>query len=91
MSVDLLALINADGVDAKKFVTSPAFIGSVCFQVACARDAALRVGCDPLEGNPYHGEVWGAVDRPNRFSTRQKNALADCCTWFVEIPGVKLR
>jgi hypothetical protein len=90
MSVDLLRLMEAGGINAREFVTTPVFTGSVCFSADAARTAGLRVGYDPVEGNPYHGEVWGS-ERQSSFTRPQKRLLAAASTWFVELPGVEIK
>lgn len=96
MSVDILKLIENSGLDAQEFVTTPIYTGSVCFNANAARAVGLRVGYDPIndipnvEDNPYHGEVWGPNDKPNRFTRAQKRALVEASEWFVELPGVKI-
>jgi hypothetical protein len=93
MSVDILALMVADGVDPRRFVTSSTFLGSLVFQAGVARGVGLWIGYDPITGdpliedNPYHGEVWGHP-RPNRFTAAQQTALRKASTWFVELDGV---
>lgn len=97
MSVDILKLIAEAGLDAEEFVTTPVYTGSVCFKAEAARMAGLRIGYDPIkdvagvEDNPYHGEVWGPNDRPNRFTRAQKKALVDASEWFVKLPGVEIK
>lgn len=96
MSVDLLKLMEEASVDARQFVTTPVFTGSVQFCAATARRVTLRIGYDPiinrpsLEDNPYHGEVWGPEERPDRFTNAQKKALMQGSTWFVELEGVQI-
>lgn len=89
MSVDIKRLIEQAGLDAREYVTTPKYIGSVAFSAGAARDENLLVGYDPSPDNPYHGEVWGE-NRPNRFTRAQKNALLAASVWFVEIPGVEI-
>ena len=57
MSVDILGLMESDGIDSKEFVTTPVFTGSVAFKANVARDLDLLVGSEPIKDNPYHGEV----------------------------------
>ena len=87
MSVDIEGLIDEAGLNARNYVTTPKYTGSVAFNAGAARAVALRIGYDPIPGNPYHGEVWGQ-DRPNRFKSYQKRELANASKWYVEIPGV---
>ena len=97
MSVDIFKLIEAAEIDAKEFVTTPVFTGSVIFSAGAAREKGLRIGYDPITGvagiedNPFHGEVWGGEARPNRFSKGQKKALAAASRWFVELEGVEIK
>lgn len=97
MSVDILELIENAGLDARSYVTTPVFTGAVSFRAKDAREVGLRVGYDPILGtpgvadNPYHGEVWGGHDRPNKFTRGQQRALANASEWFVELPGVKIQ
>ena len=90
MSVDIPKLMERDGVDVRKFVTNPTYSGSVCFFAGYSRNVGLRVGRDPIEGNPYHGEVWGSENSSNRFTRSQKRALMEASRWFVELEGVDI-
>lgn len=93
MSVDILALMEKAGIDAKKYVTTPIFTGSVKFQAGCARNVGLLVGRNPIEegenANPYHGDVW-RKNKSYRFTKSQLKSLQKASKWFVEIPGVKI-
>jgi hypothetical protein len=89
MSVDIERLIVESGQDSKQFVTTPKFTGSVAFAVGVARSASLLVGFDPLEDNPFHGEVWGKA-RPNRFTGSQTTTLRNAASWYVAIDGVDI-
>lgn len=89
MSIDLYDMIDDAGFKPAEYVTTPKFIGSVVFSAGPARGAALWVGYDPREDNPYHGEVWGS-GRPNRFSRTQQTALMTAANWLVPIDGVEL-
>lgn len=91
MSVDLEALIVAGGEDAKLFVTSPRWMGSVIFTAGALRAEGFVVGYHPLEeqppdiaANPYHGEVWGD------FHKSKQRRLAELASWYVPIPGVAI-
>ncbi|WP_300395131.1 hypothetical protein [Henriciella sp.] len=90
MSVDVEKLIVADGVEPMDFVTTPRFTGSVYFIAESIRERELMIGYEPIEGNPYHGEVWRS---PNggRFTRAQKKALRETAEWYVELPGVALK
>jgi hypothetical protein len=91
MSVDLEDLIIRAGVDPKKFVTTPRWIGSVKFNAKSIRSLNLIIGYDPLEetasmpSNPYHGEVWGV------FTKGQIRQLQQIAQWYVPIDNVLLR
>lgn len=92
VSVDLLRPIEEDGVDARKFVTTPVYVGSVKFIASDLRTAGFKIGFDPIAKddpidpeNPYHGLLWGRLS-----STRFKNLLAKA-EWFVPIEGVALK
>jgi hypothetical protein len=84
MSVDIQAEIEKAGLDAKQYVTTPRWTGSILFQAGQLRNEDFQVGYDPLPGNPYHGEVWG------NFSRSRQKRLLDLSEWFVEIEGVAL-
>ena len=90
MSVDLQKLIEEAGLDAKKYVTTPRWIGSVRFTAEQLRAESFQVGFDPLEkkstqdANPYHGEVWG------NFSKGNQKKLRAMCEWFVKIADVSI-
>ena len=84
MSVDLKSQIEEAGLDAKAWVTSPRWTGSVVLRVGDLRAEAFQVGFDPLDDNPYHGEVWG------QFSKGKKRKLMNLCAWFVPLDGVGL-
>lgn len=96
MSIDLLNLIEKDGLDPKEFVTTPVFTGAVCFKAYSAREIGLMIGYDPIEAdryvekNPYHGEVWNSGKKPNKFSGSQKRSLAKASSWFVELRDVEI-
>ena len=90
MSIDLQHEIEQAGLNAKEYVTTPRWIGSVRFQACRVRQMCFQVGADPIEArggveaNPYHGEVWGT------FSPARKNALRQMSEWFVPIDGVSI-
>ena len=96
MSVDLEVLMIKANVNPRNFVTTPKFRGSVSFTAKVVRDLGLRVGYDPivgderLEPNPYHGEVWGGDDRPNKFTNGQKKRLHRAACWYVQIENVSI-
>lgn len=84
MSIDLKYQIEQAGLDAKKYVTTPKWIGSVLLKVSDIRNLGFQVGYDPSRHNKYHGEVWGTFSR----STIEK--LRKCTEWFVAIDDVNL-
>lgn len=90
MSVDIEKLIVAAGLEPKKYVTTPKWVGSVKIQVASIRATSCRVGFDPLPKNPphpenpYHGGVWG------NFNKATQRAIRRASNWLVEIEGVAL-
>jgi hypothetical protein len=89
MSVDVEPFMIADGVDARRHVTTPQFVGSIALQVSSLRSRQLSVGHDPLPENKYHGAVWVKSGRP-RLSRGNQRALLKEATWFVPIAGVAL-
>lgn len=97
MSVDVEKLIAADGHDAKTWVTTPRYRGSVSFVANAVRQLGLRVGYEPveedgtIEANPYHGEVWGTVERPYKFTKPQQRAIHERVEWYVELDDVAIR
>lgn len=84
MSVDLEASILEAGLDAKVFVTTPKYLGSVWFLAGLLRAETFKVGYDPLINNVHHGEVWGT------FSKGRQKKLLNSAQWFVEVDGVFL-
>jgi hypothetical protein len=84
MSVDLEASILEAGLDARTFVTTPKFLGSVWFLAGFLREETFMVGYDPLADNVHHGEVWGI------FSKGRQKKLLNTAQWFVEVEGVSL-
>ncbi len=62
MSVDLQQQIEEAGLDARTYVTTPRWVGSLRFEASALRDEGFLVGFDPLPENPHHGEVWGKPD-----------------------------
>lgn len=90
MSVDHERSIVEEGKDPVAFVRTPIYVGSVRFQAAAARAVALRIGYEPVDGNPYHCEVWGTHPRPEKFTGSQEKALFRACGWYVPIEGVEI-
>lgn len=84
MSVDLQREIERAGLDVKVFVTTPRWIASVRFVAGALRDIGLQVGFDPIDVNPFHGQVWGA------FTRAQQDAMRSACEWLVRIEGVEI-
>jgi hypothetical protein len=80
MSVDLQSLIEEAGLDPRRYVISPPWIGAVRFTAGTLRAEGLKVGYDPLPPeNPYHGEVWG------NFTRALRKRLAELAEWFVRL------
>jgi hypothetical protein len=82
LSIDLQHEIEAAGHDARRYVTTPQWVGSVLFQAGQLRGEGFMVGPDPVEANPHHGEVWG------NFTRGKQRRLRELCVWFVPIVGV---
>ena len=85
LSVDLQQLIEEANLEAKAFVTTPRWTGSIRFEAGQFRSEGFIIGYDPLPENPYHGEVWG------NFTKAKINKLFKLCIWFVPIENVLLR
>lgn len=84
MSVDIEASIVEAGLDPIAHVTSPTWIGSVRFTAQTLRNEQLKVGFDPIDENPHHGQAWG------QFPKSKQKRLRNSCTWYVAIDGVAL-
>ncbi|BAV46421.1 hypothetical protein MesoLj113a_34890 [Mesorhizobium sp. 113-1-2] len=91
MSVDHERSILEEGKDPVAFVRTPVYVAAVQFQAQAARAAALRVGYDPIEGNAFHCEVWGAAPRADKFTGAQEKTLLNTCGWYIPIEGVEIR
>ena len=89
MSVDIPKHMQAESVDPYEYVTTPKYVGSVVFSAGSARGVELVAAHDPIEDNPYHGQVW-RQGSSTRFTTRQKRCLLEASSWFVPIPDVIL-
>jgi hypothetical protein len=85
LSIDLKKLIESKDLDPKKYVTTPRWIGSVLLPVQGVRHLGCKVGFNPLDDNPYHGEIWGASTKK---IAKKLSALAH---WFVPINDIDLR
>lgn len=84
MSIDIEKLIIEAQINAAEFVTQPPFVGSVWFEAGFLRSKKLVVGYDPIEDNPYHGEVWG------NFTDGTRKSMLRAAQWYVEIEDVDL-
>ena len=84
MSVDLEQSIVDAGLEPKRYVTSPRWIGSIRFLAGALRADDYHVGFDPLPTNPHHGEVWGEFGRDNRRRLRK------ICHWYVPIDNAQI-
>ncbi|MDR1827340.1 MAG: hypothetical protein LBR29_03295 [Methylobacteriaceae bacterium] len=92
MSVDIKKLIIQDGKTPRDIIaTTGAFIGAVEFPVAVVRNEGLLAGWDPLEDNPYHGQVWGKKP-PDQFTKGKQKKILAASKWTegLSIPGVLL-
>lgn len=83
MSVDLEKLIVAAGKAPSANV--PEGMGAVRLHVGPVRALGLKVGSDPDDSNPFHGQVWG-VKRP--FRAKLHDLVVD---WVVAVDGVRIR
>ncbi|GLR42585.1 hypothetical protein GCM10007880_31010 [Mesorhizobium amorphae] len=89
MSIDHEPTLVEMGIDPRAFVTSPPMTASVWLRAGAAREIGLQVGYDPIDPhNMAHCEVWGPIERPNRFSKGQQRKLLATSEWYVELPGV---
>ena len=84
LSVDLKRQIEEAGLDARQYVTDARWLGSVYFTAGSLRENGFLVGFNPLQSNPYHGEIWGS------FTRSRKNKLHQLCRWFVQINKVEI-
>lgn len=84
MSVDLQRQIEEAGHDARDYVTTPRWTGSIRFVAGAVRQEGFLIGSDPKHDNPFHGEVWG------NFTKSQRKRLRELAEWFVEISGVSI-
>jgi hypothetical protein len=92
MSVDIEKLITTGGHNPRQYVVNPVFTGAVAFSARAIRSLGLWIGYEPVQGNPYHGEIWSNVLlRHNRFTGTQVNGLGAAATWYVPLEGVELR
>lgn len=84
MSVDLQKQIEEAGLDARTYVTTPKWVGSLRLEAGALRGENFMIGFDPLPENPHHGEVWGT------FSKSKQKRLRELSQWFVPIEGVSI-
>jgi hypothetical protein len=77
MSIDIEKLIIEDGLDPKKFVKKDPWIAAVSFTAGELRNNQFQVGYDPLDDNPYHGEVWGD------FKKNRPYVLKGLAKWYI--------
>lgn len=84
LSIDLFREIEEVGLDPRTYVTTPHWVGSLLFDAGQFRKLGMLVGFDPLETNPYHGQVWGNFNKANQRS------LLSQCSWFVMLENVKI-
>lgn len=97
MSIDVEKLIQKDGIDPLKWVTTPRFRGLVWFLAGLVRNLGLRVGYEPVvgdgavEANPYHGEIWGPAEKPYKITQSQQKQIHAAVEWYVELENVAIR
>ena len=97
MSIDVEKLIQRDEINPCKWVITPRFCGSVFFLAELVRNLGLRVDYEPieengtLEANPYHGEVWGSVEKPCRITQSQQKKIHEAVEWYVKLDDVEIR
>lgn len=84
VSIDLQNEVELAGLNARAYVTTPEWMGSVCFTAGQVRNEGFKVGYDPLRSNPHHGQFWGL------FPKAKQKALLRAAQWFVEVQGVSL-
>ena len=88
LSVDLEPFILADGIDPKRHVTTLKLMASIVLPVGSFRSRSFLVGYDPLEDNPYHGDVWQDAQRGSKLTRSVRMALLRESTWLVPVPGI---
>ena len=84
MSIDLQRQIEESGRDARIYVTTPRWTGSILFKANQLRSEEFLIGYDPQTDNPYHGQVWGS------FTKGKVKRLRGLCDWFVPIENVSI-
>lgn len=85
LSVDLQKQIEEAGLDAMTFVTTPRWMASIRFEASQLRDEEFKIGFDPLDDNPFHGEVWGT------FSKAKIKRLFQLCNWFLPLSDTSIQ
>jgi hypothetical protein len=91
MSVDIEKLINAEGLSPQQFVLKPPYLGAVAFSARAIRSFGLWIGYEPIQENPYHGEVWNSTtSRHNKFTNSQVNSLMQIAKWYVQLDDVEI-
>ena len=83
MSVDLVCHMEDAGIDPKALITKDPLLGSIVFTAGDLRAAGYKVGSEPVDGNLFHGEVWGDF----KLADRVLRALAQ---WYVPLPNVQI-
>lgn len=89
LSGDLEALIIADNLDPRVYVTTNN-IGAISLAVEDFRNSELLVGYDPLDENKYHGAVWPNEERSAKLTEGKRKKLMRQASWYVSIPGVRI-
>ncbi len=77
ISVELESRILAAGIEPLSRLPSPAH-GAVRLIAGELRRLGLLVGSDPIDGNPYHAQIWGAT----RQSLRRR--IRDLAKWICK-------
>ncbi|MEL6172854.1 MAG: hypothetical protein AAFR02_12720 [Pseudomonadota bacterium] len=44
-----------------------------------------------MEADPYHGEVWGPVEKPYKITQLQQKQIHAGVDWYVELEDVAIR
>jgi hypothetical protein len=92
MSVDIEKMVVSAGIEPKIFVVNPVYTGAIAFSAVSIRSLGLWIGYEPLQNNPYHGEVWNSnPSRHNKFTGAQVSGLMAAATWYVPVKGVEVR
>ncbi len=76
----LIAKLAAEaGISIEKIVASRNMLGAISVTVGQIRGRGLKVGFDPLEDDPFHGQIWEKITRGTA------NTLLSSAAWSVPI------